>query len=226
MNVRNNSNLTTENRRKNTFPRRMSTGSTHNHDRLVPLCSCNSERLQEELTQLQRSSMEALQKSWAQVESLQQTSVDHDAQFAELEDIVFRRRERLETYSSRIEELESMLDAGKEVSSTGTISNTIASASMAGFRKIAWRASRHPSTSYRIQSFDDIGSIPDSGTRSLPAETDKEAEIRSLRLTVLSRNSTIESMERSLTQNVKMMQTCQRQIHNFQDLSKNKTEYG
>ena len=160
---------------------------------------------------MQKSSKEAIQKSWNQVEALHQTSVDNDEQIDQLEDEVLRRRQRLDRFLSRIEELEPRLNAVKEVRSTPSIAshnsfgNAFTSASLAGFHNITRRAFMHPSP-------------PDSATLSLQEEKDKLAELRSLHLELISRNATVDSMERAFTHNVKMMQNFQLKMDHFQEL--------
>lgn len=166
-------------------------------------CSCNTELLSAELKQFRQSSAEAVQNSWNEVETLQQKCANYDEQIQELKRLIELKTVQLQDSLNQAKNLEIELEQLHDVTSP-------CPSQKGSFIFL--------SQSQRSLGDQSVGSNVENGTRdnltydqeSLNDDAQSRhgslsAEVRRLKLILLSRDNTIEAMEFALSQNVKMM---------------------
>ena len=209
----------------NTYPRRRFTLGNCRFDGSESFtslcCSCNVEKLEQDLTKLQISSKGAIQKTWDEVETLRQSNIAYDNQIGSLKKKVQKGHWQLSKSLSHIEYLELRLekmmesqafgqditihDSRKSFANKPTYQNTLDNV-----RRCKSRNDLNAST----DGFSEIA-VPHASSSSF----DKEAKVRALKLALISRNSTITAMEEALLNNVKMMQSFETKIMRYQEMT-------
>jgi len=160
----------------------------------APLCDCNSELLEEELRQFRRSSAEAIQNSWNEVETLQNTCMKYDDKIQEIRQEIEWKTTQLDDCLTRFDELEQELEDlnDNDASSRTTLQH-----------------SEHCSVHENDHDHDDHEKEQECQVRVSSHVQARDTEKKRLKEILSSRNSTIDCMEYVLSENVKMMQKFQ-----------------
>jgi chromosome segregation ATPase len=91
--------------RRNSFAGRGNLLATKKGYTTAPLCDCNSELLEEELRQFRKSSAEAIQNSWNEVETLQKTCMQYDDKIQETRQEIEWKTTHLDDCLTRFDDL-------------------------------------------------------------------------------------------------------------------------
>jgi len=168
----------------------------------VPLCDCKPELLEEELRQFRRSSAEAIQNSWNEVETLQRTCMKYDEKIQEIRQEIEWKTTQLDDCLTRFDGLEQELEDLKDVDSSS---------------RTTQQPSEHSNVDdngHDVHQEDQEYQVRVSGDKEYQVRVSSRVQARDkerkrLKEILASRNSTIDCMEYVLSQNVKMMQNFQ-----------------
>lgn len=180
--------------RRHSFAGRGDLLAIRKSDTTAPLCNCNSELLEEELRQFRRSSAEAIQNSWNEVETLQKTCMKYDDKIQETRQQIGWKTTQLDDCLTRFDELEQELE---DLNDNDASSRT------------TQQPSEHSTVYDNDHDHDDHEEEQECQVRVSSHVQSRDAEKKRLKEILSSRNSTIDCMEYVLSQNVKMMQKFQ-----------------
>ena len=190
--------------------------SKKDHGAEVLMCSCNASLVEKELNCLRESTSSALQQAWDEVNSLK-TSISQQEEHIDSIQSVLKKTEKEELDAlARIAKLEKQIKK-KERPQTRTSHSP---PTLIGCRLItALSTPEHISSSSQPQHKGELvvsARAPVAhhryGIDASATSNDLEAEIYNLQMKIRQRDASIESMESTMSENVKLIRGMQNQI--------------